>query len=605
MLDKAQTAADIVLSQNPQSLHAIIRMGHTQHAKQQYLLATDFYQRALSWISSGLTSPTMTSGSTPPPPGNLADLTAGIWSALTHCWLMLEDLPKAFHAYQQALAYPSASSDIILWFCVGVIYYRYGADGHAFEAFSTVLKLESFLETSDASNSFSEFKHSSDSGTSTGHKGVDIRGKCPNDMIRETYYRLGQLFRIRRQFSTSIQIFKYLSCFLPPPPLSKGDVCIQIEVTRMLALAEKKQISSCSNLFLSTNNQLANKSGSKTADCDQLENMRPNFKSECKEILENLKKYSSDPCCPEGCIYYAWALGLYSEFDDFEDEKLSEIVKSLLSKTIDLPSVVADSKTNVTNGSSGRSLDPALSHYILGRVHFSRNRINDSHQSYQAAVNQDSQNFAIWNSIGILFLKFQQFRDALDNFTRAVHLNSTLWEIWWNLGVLYELGNGQKSDVIDAYRRAHELCPYPDFIQRRIDLIESSVSLNTDQIPSMNNLKLFEIDPLAFQPRSVFISPSVAIPSQKQPERSPQSNMTSVISNSTSSMGIRRPTVAAPSLIHQGYAASALPQSAGMPYYGPNSGQHITRPPTYTQQLRHQQRQPEPVRPSYSSIPPR
>ena len=79
-----------------------------------------------------------------------------------HCYLMQDDLQKAYAAYQQALyllpnpkvsiiplRYTSNSNSILdtqedpkLWYGIGILYDRYGSLDHAEEAFASVLKMD-------------------------------------------------------------------------------------------------------------------------------------------------------------------------------------------------------------------------------------------------------------------------------------------------------------------------------------------------------------------------------------------------------------------------------------------------------------------------------
>lgn len=80
---------------------------------------------------------------------------------LGHCYLMQDDLQKAYSAYQQALYLlpnpkvneslhitfgPSLplllKEDPKLWYGIGILYDRYGSLDHAEEAFSSVLRMD-------------------------------------------------------------------------------------------------------------------------------------------------------------------------------------------------------------------------------------------------------------------------------------------------------------------------------------------------------------------------------------------------------------------------------------------------------------------------------
>ena len=65
-----------------------------------------------------------------------------VWSALGHCYLMQDDLQKAYAAYQQALYHLPNPKDPKLWYGIGILYDRYGSLDNAEEAFASVLRMD-------------------------------------------------------------------------------------------------------------------------------------------------------------------------------------------------------------------------------------------------------------------------------------------------------------------------------------------------------------------------------------------------------------------------------------------------------------------------------
>lgn len=189
-IERAQQALETVIRHNPYNVAAFVRLGHLLHNQQQYMQAAEAYQKAISLLESQQTTVggvTLTS----------------VWASLAHCWLLLDDLPRAFHAYQQALGYPGGARDAVLWFGVGLLYDRYAANEHALEAFAAVIKLETTTAKLNA---------------------------VPSSMMREVYYRVGMLLRFRKSYDAALSCFEYASHF-PPAPLQKADVNLQIAVT--------------------------------------------------------------------------------------------------------------------------------------------------------------------------------------------------------------------------------------------------------------------------------------------------------------------------------------------------------------------------------------
>ena len=86
-------------------------------------------------------------------------------------------------------------------------------------------------------------------------------------------------------------------------------------------------------------------------------------------------------------------------------------------------------------------------------------KYNKAYEAYQQAVYRDGRNPTFWCSIGVLYFQINQYRDALDAYSRAIRINPYISEVWFDLGSLYESCNNQISDAIDAYARAAELDP--------------------------------------------------------------------------------------------------------------------------------------------------
>ena len=60
------------------------------------------------------------------------------------------------------------------------------------------------------------------------------------------------------------------------------------------------------------------------------------------------------------------------------------------------------------------------------------------HQVFAKAVCRDELNPSSWCSIGVLYYQINQFRDALDAYSRSICLNPQQSEVWYDLGTLYE-----------------------------------------------------------------------------------------------------------------------------------------------------------------------
>ena len=59
-----------------------------------------------------------------------------------------------------------------------------------------------------------------------------------------------------------------------------------------------------------------------------------------------------------------------------------------------------------------------------------------AYEAYQQAVYRDGRNPTFWCSIGVLYYQINQYRDALDAYSRAIRLNPYISEVWYDLGTL-------------------------------------------------------------------------------------------------------------------------------------------------------------------------
>lgn len=102
---------------------------------------------------------------------NIESNNGEVWGALGHCYLMMDDLQKAYTAYQQALYHLPNPKDANLWYGIGILYDRYGSFEHAEEAFTAVLKMDSKFEKAN-----------------------------------EIYFRLGIIYKQQQKFEQSLKV---------------------------------------------------------------------------------------------------------------------------------------------------------------------------------------------------------------------------------------------------------------------------------------------------------------------------------------------------------------------------------------------------------------
>ncbi|KAJ4485474.1 TPR-like protein [Lentinula aciculospora] len=172
-LEHALSAYENALRHNPMSLSGLTQVAGIARIKENYPKAIEFFQRVL----------------------NLQDDNGEVWSALGHCYLMQDDLQKAYAAYQQALyLLPSPKDDPKLWYGIGILYDRYGSLDHAEEAFSSVLAMD---------------------------KDLDF------DKANEILFRLGIIYKQQGKYEDSLACFDRI-LRNPPSPLAHADIWFQI-----------------------------------------------------------------------------------------------------------------------------------------------------------------------------------------------------------------------------------------------------------------------------------------------------------------------------------------------------------------------------------------
>jgi tetratricopeptide (TPR) repeat protein len=168
--DRALSHYEQALVHNPYSEQTLPLIAALCRSMEKYGKATEFFQRFLK----------------------IHENNGEVWGALGHCYLMLDDLHKAYSAYQQALYHLPNPKEPKLWYGIGILYDRYGSLEHAEDAFTAVIEMDQKFEKSN-----------------------------------EIYFRLGIIYKQQSKYENSLECFKYiLSC--PPHPLTELDIWYQI-----------------------------------------------------------------------------------------------------------------------------------------------------------------------------------------------------------------------------------------------------------------------------------------------------------------------------------------------------------------------------------------
>ncbi|KDQ54958.1 hypothetical protein JAAARDRAFT_196330 [Jaapia argillacea MUCL 33604] len=171
--EHALSAYENALRHNPNSLTGLTQVAGIARIKENYPKAVEYFKRVL----------------------HLQQDNGEVWSALGHCYLMQDDLQKAYSAYQQALyLLPNPKEDPKLWYGIGILYDRYGSLDHAEDAFASVLRMDK-----------GEVSHQSN----------------------EILFRLGIIYKQQGKYVDSLRCFEEI-LRNPPSPLAHADIWFQI-----------------------------------------------------------------------------------------------------------------------------------------------------------------------------------------------------------------------------------------------------------------------------------------------------------------------------------------------------------------------------------------
>ncbi|CDS11716.1 hypothetical protein LRAMOSA03979 [Lichtheimia ramosa] len=167
--ERAMASYEYALRHNPYSINALSHIASLCRGREQFAKAVDYFKRILA----------------------IQENNGETWSALGHCYLMMDNLQEAYHAYQQALYHLPNPKDPKLWYGIGILYDRYGSIEHAEEAFSAVMKMDPGFEKAN-----------------------------------EIYFRLGIIYKQQQKYDLSLQCFRYI-LHNPPQPLTEVDIWFQ------------------------------------------------------------------------------------------------------------------------------------------------------------------------------------------------------------------------------------------------------------------------------------------------------------------------------------------------------------------------------------------
>ncbi|KAF9099313.1 glucose repression mediator protein [Mortierella sp. AD031] len=168
--DRAMNSYESALRHNYQSVHALNLIAELYRTRENFPKAAENFQRILA----------------------IDNASGEVWGSLGHCYLMMDELQKAYTAYQNALHHLPNPKDSKLWYGIGILYDRYGSVEHAEEAFSAVMRMDPKYEKAN-----------------------------------EIYFRLGIIYKGQQKYAQSLECFRYI-LHTPPRPLTEADIWFQI-----------------------------------------------------------------------------------------------------------------------------------------------------------------------------------------------------------------------------------------------------------------------------------------------------------------------------------------------------------------------------------------
>lgn len=168
--ERALVAYDNALRHNPYSQTALTQIANIYRSQEKFEKAVDFFQQIV----------------------NIDDTNGEIWGAIGNCYLMLDELPKAYQAYQQAIMHLPNPKEPKLWYGIGILYDRYGSYDHAEEAFNAVMNMDPSF-----------------------------------DKATEIHFRLGIIHKCQAKYAQSLECFNRILND-PPKPLTETDIWFQI-----------------------------------------------------------------------------------------------------------------------------------------------------------------------------------------------------------------------------------------------------------------------------------------------------------------------------------------------------------------------------------------
>ncbi|KAL9654244.1 hypothetical protein ABK040_010276 [Willaertia magna] len=319
---------------------------------------------------------------------NTENNNAEIWGNLGHCFLMMDDLPKAYTAYHQAIynakLQNKTKQDPHLWYGIGILYERYSSLENAEEAFRSVLKMDKSFEK-----------------------------------INEIYFRLGIIYKQQKKYEQSLECFGHI-LKNPPAPLTEADIWFQIGHVYELQknFQEAKKSYETVLKFNPNHSKVLQQLG-------WLYHQNTEFQNQ--DVAIHYLQRSIDADANSGQTWYL--LG----------RCFMALKKYKLAYNAYQQAVFREGK-NPTFWCS------------IGVLYYQINQYRDALDAYSRAIRLNPYLSEVWYDLGTLYESCNQIPDALDAYQRAADLDSNNEYIQQRLMLLKNMERGTGSNPEEAGR---------------------------------------------------------------------------------------------------------------------------------------------------------
>jgi len=363
---------------------------------------------------------------------------AASWAWLGYCYLMLDDVDRAYVAYQQAMYVEPPMDEPHVWYGLGLLYERNRCDAQAAEYLARSLELG---------------------------EGADFARRA------DCTFRLGLVHKRRKDYGAALRCFMRLSAQGGDPGAGHNMEQLQAKLARdQASLAALRASDGYTAAQAATEGEIGAVAARMAAvrslselwfQIGHTHELRGKYQ-EAKEAYSTVLTY--DPRHAKvlqklGWLYYHVAPGAarappLSESTGLEDPAATA--------QQDQAAMAYLERAVASDGTDHQAW------YLLGKCCTRQKQYQKGFRAYEQAVLLNGKEPVYWCSLGILYYYNSQYHEALDTYARALQLKPDLCETWHNLGVLYENCH-QLNDAADAYRTAVSLAPGNKTLRARLE----------------------------------------------------------------------------------------------------------------------------------------